>query len=44
MLILEVVPGNGPFLTLETGLDLLVILVLLVMGAFGVRYLRGRER
>jgi len=43
MLILEVVEGRGTFFTLERGLDLFVVLILLVMGAFGVRYLRGME-
>jgi hypothetical protein len=44
MLVLRVVPGAGSFLTLERTLDLLVVLILLGMGALGVRYLRGKER
>ena len=40
MLILEVVAGAGPVITLERGLDLLVILALLLMGALGVMHLR----
>ncbi len=44
MLVLRVAQGTGSLLTLERGLDLFVVLILLVMGAFGVRYLRGRDR
>ena len=44
MLILQVVQGKGTFITLERGLDLFVVLILLVMGVFGVRYLKRRER
>jgi hypothetical protein len=44
MLVLRVVRGEGSLITLERGLDLFVVLILLVMGALGVRYLKGRER
>ncbi len=40
MLILRVSPGGGAGMTLERGLDVLVILLLLVMAALGWRYLR----
>jgi hypothetical protein len=40
MVVLRTVPGEAPFLTLERFLDILVVSLLLVMGAFGVRYLR----
>jgi hypothetical protein len=43
MLILRTEPGSGSFLTVERILDLVVILILLVMGAAGLRYLRGKE-
>jgi hypothetical protein len=40
MLVLRIVPGEAPFLTLERVLDILVVTLLLVMGALGLRYLR----
>ena len=40
MLVLRVVPGEAPFLSLERLLDILVVALLLVMGALGLRYLR----
>lgn len=43
MLILRTEIGNGPLLTLERILDLCVVLVLLIMGAAGVRYLRRKD-
>jgi hypothetical protein len=43
MLVLRVVQGKVSPITMERGLDIFVLLILLVMGAFGVRYLRGRE-
>ena len=41
MLVLRVVQGEAPFLTLERVLDILVVGALLIMGALGIRYLRG---
>jgi hypothetical protein len=43
MLVLRVVQGEAPFLNLERVLDILVIATLLVMGAAGVRFLKGGE-
>jgi hypothetical protein len=40
MLVLRTVPGEAPFLTLERLLDILVVTLLLVMGTFGLRYLK----
>lgn len=42
-LVLRVVRGEAPFLTLERILDALVVAVLVVMGAAGVRFLKRRE-
>lgn len=44
MLILRTATGRTPFLTLELGLDLMVVLSLVVMGALGASYLRGHSR
>ena len=44
MLVLRTAFGAGPLLTLERGLDLFVVLILLAMGLAGLRYLRRRER
>jgi hypothetical protein len=41
MLILRMAEGEGPFLTLERILDIVVVSILLVMGLLGVRFLRG---
>jgi hypothetical protein len=43
MLLLRVVAGDGPIMTLERGLDLLVVAILGVMVLLGIRYLRGRK-
>jgi hypothetical protein len=43
-LVLRVVQGEGSFITLERALDLLVVLILLGVGALGLRYLRREER
>lgn len=43
MLILRTEPGSGSFLTTERILDLVAILILLLMGASGLRYLRGKD-
>jgi hypothetical protein len=40
MLILEVTEGPGPLLSPERILDLLVVVLLLLMGGLGIRYLR----
>ena len=42
MLILRTTLGRGTFLTLERGLDLFVVLILLAIGIAGLRYLRRR--
>ncbi|MGW8268133.1 MAG: hypothetical protein ACWGSQ_17330, partial [Longimicrobiales bacterium] len=41
MLVLRTVQGEAPFLTLEGILDGFVVAVLLLIGALGVRYLKG---
>jgi hypothetical protein len=43
-LVLRTVQGEAPFVTLEGTLDALVVLTLLIMAGFGVRYLRGGRR
>lgn len=43
MLILRTEIGDGSLLTLERTLDLFVVLILLMMGAAGVRYLRRKN-
>jgi hypothetical protein len=41
MLVLRTVQGEAPFVTLEGILDLFVVVTLLLMGALGIRYLKG---
>lgn len=41
LLMLRTVTGEPPFLTLERSLDAFVILLLIIMGVVGVRFLRG---
>jgi len=43
MLILRMVEGESPFLTLERILDILVVSLLFIMALLGVRYLRGER-
>lgn len=43
-LVLRTVQGEAPFVTLEGILDAMVVLTLLIMAGFGVRYLRGVRR
>lgn len=44
LVVVRLASGDGGFLTLERGLDALVVTLLLVMGGLGLRYLRSKAR
>ncbi len=43
-MILRVVEGEGPVVSLERGLDLFVVVLLLAMGILGLSYMRGQKK